>query len=122
MRAQMQGCMKPDCTEQQTLRCEQCRVAAYCCERHQAQDFGRHGITECAMLGFQRPCVRCTRKTALTCDRCDDTYSEMLLAPIAHGAVMTGRSLCARCDEQFDWCQGCEAEYLEQHGDQPQPS
>ena len=121
MNVQMQTCMKPDCSEQQTLRCEQCRGVYYCGLLHMVQDFQRHGITECLYLGLHRPCVRCNRKTALSCDRCDDTYSEMLLAPVAQGAVVTGRALCSTCDQQFSRCQDCEEEYLEAYGPEPQP-
>ena len=121
MRVQMQACMKPECTAPQTLRCEQCRGAFYCSLLHQIQDYSRPGVTECAVAGFQRPCVRCARKTTLACDRCEETYSEVLQAPVAEGAVMTGRALCSQCDEKFDWCEECEVEYLPQYEHQPQP-
>ena len=121
MNVQMQTCMKPDCTEQQTLPCNSCRGVHYCGLLHMVQDFKRHGITECLMLGLHRPCVRCNRKTALSCDSCDETYSERLLAPVAQGAVVTGRALCSTCDQQFHHCPECEAEYLEAYGPEAQP-
>ena len=71
------------------------------------------------MMGFQRRCVRCAGKTAMTCDRCDDTYREVLLAPVARGAAIAGRALCNQCDEQFGCCQVCETEQLPQPEGEP---
>ena len=118
---QMQTCVKPDCKEQQTMPCNSCRGVRYCGLLHMVQDYKRHGITECLMLGLHRPCTRCSRKTALSCDDCDDTFSERLLAPVAQGAVVSGRALCSTCDLIFDRCPDCAEDFLEAFGPGPQP-
>ena len=51
-----------------------------------------------------RPCVRCSARTAVTCDYCEDDFEEVNDL----GELCVGRAHCNVCEKKYECCPMCQ--------------